>query len=161
MTESRERIKNEVYKSADVRQVVEEMPSLKVFLNSFVECNYREYTRSYIAVIEEVKADDLLKQHVLIVQRTLRLRAYQQYLQPFRSVKLQVMANSFGLSVPFLEQEIGNFVAAGKLSVKIDRVDGSILAIVPEKRDALYKEILTEGDGLLNKLQNLSRVLGM
>lgn len=161
MTESRERIVKDVYKSADVRQIIEEIPHTKNLLNSLVECNYAEYMKAFVGVMEEIKKDELLKQHTLVLQRSLRLRAYKQYLQPFRSVKLSVMASTFGVSVEFLEKEIAQFVTAGKLSVKIDRVDSVIVAVIPEKRDAVYKDILAEGDGLLNKLQNLSRVLGM
>ena len=57
--------------------------------------------------------------------------------------------------------ELSSFIAAGKLTCKIDKVRGVIEANQEDKRNALYKQIIQEGDLLLNRLQKLSKVTDM
>ena len=60
----------------------------------------------------------------------------------------------------FLHSNFKN-VVLGKLTCKIDKVRGVIEANQEDKRNALYKEIIQEGDLLLNRLQKLSKVTDM
>ena len=39
---------------------------------------------------------------------------------------LQSMASAFGVSVDFLDEEIADFIVAGRLAAKIDRISGII-----------------------------------
>lgn len=46
-------------------------------------------------------------------------------LESYKSVQLQSMAQSFGVSVEFLDHEISRFIASGRLHCKIDKVAGN------------------------------------
>ena len=56
----------------------------------------------------------------------MRLVAYRQYLEAFKSVTVQNMAQNFGVKSDFLDQELSNFIYVGKLNCKIDKVSGVI-----------------------------------
>ena len=58
--------------------------------------------------------------------REMRLVAYRQYLEAFKSVTVQNMASSFGVSIDFLDGELSQFIYVGKLNCKIDKVSGVI-----------------------------------
>ena len=58
--------------------------------------------------------------------REMRLVAYRQYLEAFKSVTIQNMASAFGVSIDFLDTELSNFIYVGKLNCKIDKVSGII-----------------------------------
>ena len=49
-----------------------------------------------------------------------------QFLESYKSVTLQSMADAFGISVDFLDEEIADFIVDGRLPAKIDRVAGVI-----------------------------------
>ena len=69
------------------------------------------------------------------------------------------MAGTFGVSVDFLDRELSDLVACGRLSCKIDKVRGVIESNRPDTRNALYQNAIKTGDGLLNRIQKLSRVI--
>jgi 26S proteasome regulatory subunit N7 len=56
----------------------------------------------------------------------MRLRAYAQLLQSYKIVGLESMANSFGVTVDWLDKDLAPFIASQRLPCTIDRVRGVI-----------------------------------
>lgn len=56
----------------------------------------------------------------------MRLVAYKQFLESYKSVSMKNMATSFGVSVEFIDKELSGFIAAGRLACVIDKVEGVI-----------------------------------
>lgn len=48
--------------------------------------------------------------------------AFMQFLESYKSVTLGSMATAFGVSVDFIDQELVDFIVAGRLPAKIDKV---------------------------------------
>jgi 26S proteasome regulatory subunit N7 len=89
----------------------------------------------------------------------MRVVAYSQFLESYRSVTITSMATSFGVSAAFLDRELSDLISAGRLACKIDKVNGVIESSRPDNRNALYNVIVKQGDLLLSRLQKLARVL--
>ena len=70
----------------------------------------------------------------------MRLVAYRQYLESFKSVTTANMAGAFGVSESFLDGELSNFIYSGKLNCKIDRVSGVIESNRPNRKQQLFNE---------------------
>lgn len=49
-----------------------------------------------------------------------------QFLESYKSVTLESMANAFGVSPDFMDKELSDFIVAGRLTAKIDKVAGII-----------------------------------
>jgi hypothetical protein len=47
-----------------------------------------------------------------------------QFLESYKSVTLDSMASAFDVGLPFLDSEISDFICAGRISAKIDKVRG-------------------------------------
>ena len=96
--------------------------------------------------------------------RELRVLAYKQFLESYRSVTIASMARSFGVSAAFVDAEVSRFIAAGRLSAKIDKTgaDGGVIVTSrPDNRNAAYQAIVKEGDVLLNRVQKLTRMINI
>lgn len=70
--------------------------------------------------------DRYLFEHRRWFVKEMRLRAYAQLLQSYRVVGLESMADSFGVSVQWLDRDLAPFIAAGRLGATIDRVKGVV-----------------------------------
>ena len=97
--------------------------------------------------------------HANYYTKEMRLVAYKQYLESFKSVTIQNMAKSFGVSPDFIDKELSNFIYAGKLSCKIDKVNNVIESNRPNKKAELFNNSIKQGDLLLNRIQKLARAL--
>jgi 26S proteasome regulatory subunit N7 len=75
-----------------------------------------------------------LKEHVSYYGKQMRLVAYRQYLESFKSVTIENMAKAFGVTVPFLDGELSNFIYNGKINCKIDKVTGVIESNRPNRK---------------------------
>ena len=77
---------------------------------------------------------------------------------PLQSVTLEAMATAFGVSPEFVEAEVADLVASGRLDAQVDAVDGVVRARRGDERAGHYAAALRAGDALLNRLQALSKV---
>jgi len=155
----RNEIQTKLVDNSDIRQVIDEMPELKEFLNAFYESRYRDFLKSLLHVIEHIKSDFHLHIHSNYYLREIRLRCYQQFLKSYLSVKLTTMANEFGASEMFLDEELSTFISLGRLQCKVDKVNGVVQMNRVDQRNQQYLDIIKKGDLLLNRVQRLSRII--
>lgn len=152
-------LKKRVVDSPEIRSVIGHVPSLEACLNALYDCKYKEFFRAFLGVIDICRSDMYLHPHTRYYMRELRLVAYNQFLESYKSVTLDSMATAFDVGLPFLDSEISDFICAGRISAKIDKVGGIIETKRPDQKNALYLETIRRGDLLLNRVQKLSRVI--
>ena len=99
--------------------------------------------------------------HIRHFCREMRIRAYAQLLESYRSVQLSSMADAFGVSAEFIDKELSRFISSGRLHCKIDKVGGVVETNRPDTRNAQYQATIKHGDVLLNRVQKLSRVINL
>lgn len=160
ITLDRTTLMQKILESPEILTVVGEIPRLREFLTALCECRYKEFFEDFVVLIDSVRMDPYLGMHVRYITRALRLVSYQQFLLPYKSVTIQMMASAFGVTPEFIEDELSSFISAGKLHCKIDRINRVVESNrMEDSRNILYGRIVKNGDLLLNQLQKLSRVI--
>jgi 26S proteasome regulatory subunit N7 len=96
-------LRKKVIESPDVISVIGEIPYLQPFLQSFYSGNYSEFMKALAGIMDAFAHDRYIHSHYSYYVREIRIVAYLQFLQPFKSVTLQTMATSFGLTPEFLD----------------------------------------------------------
>ncbi|KAI8462724.1 MAG: 26S proteasome subunit RPN7-domain-containing protein [Monoraphidium minutum] len=152
-------LKAKVVDSPEVLAVVGAVPHLAPFLHSLYECRYAEFYKAFAGLMDLVRADMYLAPHLRWYMRETRLVAYGQFLESYKSVTLDSMAAAFDVSPAFLDQELADFIVAGRLGAKIDKVSGVVESKRPDARNARYQDVIRRGDLLLNRIQKLSRII--
>ncbi|KAF0720565.1 Aste57867_205 [Aphanomyces stellatus] len=177
---SRVDLKSKIVDSSEVLAVLLDIPHLSDFLNGLYDCNYKQFFTAIgtsssankvsilillllflVGLHAHVNRDKYLASHSRFIYRELRVLAYAQFLEAYRSVTLQSMATAFGVGIPFLDAELSRFIAAGRLNAKIDKVAGVIETNRPDAKNAQYQETIKKGDALLNRVQKLARVINV
>jgi len=123
------------------------------------ECDYLPFFPALVKAVDIIRDHWLLSEHADYVCRELRIRAYAQMLESYRSLQLKAMAKSFGVSEEFMDRELARFVSLGRLHCKIDRVSGVVETTRPDSRSRQYKDTIRTGDQLITRLQKLSRIV--
>eukprot|EP01100_Stratorugosa_tubuloviscum_P003765 TRINITY_DN190_c1_g2_i1.p1 TRINITY_DN190_c1_g2~~TRINITY_DN190_c1_g2_i1.p1 ORF type:complete len:405 (-),score=145.50 TRINITY_DN190_c1_g2_i1:128-1291(-) len=154
-------LKKKVIDSPEILTVILQIPHLSDFLNSFYNSNYKQFFISLAEIVDLINRDRYLSQHARYYCREMRIKAYSQLLESYRSVQLQSMADAFGISVEFLDRELSNFISSGRLHCKIDKVNGVVETNRPDSKNALYQTTIKQGDLLLNRIQKLARVIDL
>ena len=75
-----------------------------------------------VATHPYILSDRFLNSHAKWYLREVRIKAYAQFLESYKSVTAASMAKSFGVGVEFLDRELARFIAAGRIHAKIDKV---------------------------------------
>lgn len=91
----------------------------------------------------------------------MRVVVYNQFLESYKTVTLQQMAQSFGVSQHFIDRytplitcnrELSSLIAQKKMTCKIDKVNGVIQSERIDQRNGLYQQALRQGDLLITKI---------
>ncbi|ESN93411.1 hypothetical protein HELRODRAFT_103503 [Helobdella robusta] len=153
--------REKVIKGSEILEVLHSLPDIQRYLFSLYNCQYKEFFK-YLAIVEQIlKHDRYLAPHYSFYAREMRIIAYTQLLESYRSLTLVYMARSFGVTVEFIDQELSRFIAAGRLHCKIDKVGGIVETNRPDSKNYQYQETIKKGDILLNRIQKLSRVINI
>jgi len=89
----------------------------------------------------------------------MRVKAYSQLLESYRSLTIESLSAAFGVSQEFVDTELSRFIANGRLHAFIDKVHGIVETTRPSLKNAQYETVVKQGDVLLNSVQRLSKVL--
>jgi len=154
-------LKKKVIDSPEILSVIETIPYVGTLLNSLYLCNYAPFFQSLAGVTDLLKANSFLSSHAGFFCKEMRVIAYSQLLESYKSVQLEKMATSFGVSVEFIDSELSRFIASGRLHCKIDKVGGVVETNRTDKKNTQYQSTIKNGDLLLNRVQKLSRVINL
>lgn len=159
VTQDRKTIRKEVVHSPDILAVIRDIPFLRQYMESFYNCDYKTFFEAFVEITDAIKADKYLNTHANFYIKEMRLVAYRQYLESFKSVTIDNMARAFGVSPDFIDRELSNFIYIGKINCKIDKVSGVIETNRPNRKAELFNNSIKQGDALLNRVQKLARAL--
>ncbi|KAL9933682.1 hypothetical protein V8E36_007340 [Tilletia maclaganii] len=151
-------LKKKLIQAPEVLQVVDDIPHLREFMSSLHGGDYASFFRALAAVEQtHLLPSRILHHHTRYYTREMRIIAYSQLLESYKSLTLENMGAAFGVSVDFVDRELARFISAGRLPAVIDKVSGVVETRRPDTKNAQYAKIIKDGDVLLNQLQKLSR----
>eukprot|EP00929_Paragymnodinium_shiwhaense_P028587 TRINITY_DN1654_c0_g2_i1.p1 TRINITY_DN1654_c0_g2~~TRINITY_DN1654_c0_g2_i1.p1 ORF type:complete len:388 (+),score=135.20 TRINITY_DN1654_c0_g2_i1:87-1250(+) len=157
----RKTLREKLVSSPEVLSAIKETAHLQEFMEDYYYCRYSSFMQHFVPIIDCVRGDRYLHRHCRYFMRIMRLNAFRQFLASYRSVRLDSMAQEFGVSSAFIDDELSSFISSGKLACKIDKVGGVIESNEHDARSQVYIDIIKQGDLLLNRMQKLSGALDM
>lgn len=161
LTLDRVTLGKKVINSPEVLAVAHERPIVGTYLKSLYDCNYAEFFRALAEIEQMMKRNRYLNPHYRYYVREMRIVAYKQLLDSYQSVTVDSLALTFGVTPAFLDRELSRFIAAGRLSCKVDKVAGIVETLRNDVRSVQYQRVIKNGDLLLNRIQKLSRVINI
>jgi 26S proteasome regulatory subunit N7 len=60
-------------------------------------------------------------------------------MESYKTVRLNNMAEAFGVSIDFIDRELSELIASRRLACKIDKVEGIVETDRIDERNNLYK----------------------
>lgn len=97
-------LQKRLVKSPEVLEVIHELPHMESFITSFYNCRYSEFFAALGNLEAVFNADWLLATHTQYIIKEMRVRAYSQMLQAYKSLSLTYMARSFGVTESFIDR---------------------------------------------------------
>lgn len=157
----RNQLRDKVIKGSEILEVLHSEQFVKDFLFSLYNCVYAEFFTNLAKVETILRKDYFMNPHYRYYVREMKILAYTQLLESYRSLTLQYMADAFGVTVAYIDNELSAFIASGRLHCKIDRVGGIVETNRPDLKNAQFNSVVKQGDLLLNRVQKLSRVINI
>lgn len=95
----------QVLDAPEILEVISDIPHLEDFMTSLYNCKYAQFFRS-LAAIEQahLRTSRYLLPHMRFYIREMRIAAYAQLLESYRSLTVTSMAQAFGMSEEYIDQ---------------------------------------------------------
>jgi len=154
-------LKEKIIDGPEILSVKNDIPQVIRLVNALYECDYKAYLHAMVEVQPILVADRFLQPHSGYIMRELHVLGYKQFLDSYKSVTLESMAQSFGVGKEYLDLQLSRFIAAGRLTAKIDKFGGVVETNRPDLKNAQYRDMIQHGDLLLNRIQKLARVVDL
>ncbi|KAG6841166.1 hypothetical protein C0991_001294 [Blastosporella zonata] len=153
-------LKKKVINAPEVNQVLPELPVLGDLIRSLYDCHYDKFFIA-LATLEQtlLLPSRVLHPHARFYVREMRILAYAQLLESYRSLTLESLSEAFGVGVDFVDSELSRFISLGRLHASIDKVHGVVETTRPSTKRAQYEAVIRQGDSVLESVQRLSKVL--
>jgi 26S proteasome regulatory subunit N7 len=144
---------SQILASSEVTGCLSQIPQLASMVDSLYKSNYSQFFLS-LADVEQnyLLPNPILAPHARFYVREMRIKAYTQLLESYRSLTMERMCRSFGVSEAFMDADLSKFIASGRLNCTIDKVDGVITTnkLASQNKTAMYEQIIKQGDNLLS-----------
>jgi len=96
----------DVIKGSEILEVLYQRPDVKKYLFSLYNCQYAEFFQELGRVEQILKADRYLAPHYAFYVREMKIKAYAQLLESYRSLTLSYMADAFGVTEEYMDTEL-------------------------------------------------------
>lgn len=155
LSQSRAEFAKSIDRAMEVRAAGEPVQHLLALYH----LDYSAFFNSLAEVEQRMISDLWFSKHLSYLIKELRVKAYNQFLEPYEALQISAMAQSFQVTDKFIEDEMRRFIFNRKLNAMIDRVSGTIHTNPPDSRAAKMREALRGGEVLVTRLQKLGRIL--
>merc|ERR1719381_163509 len=116
----RSELHKNVIKGSEILEVLHQTPEVRHYLFSLYNCQYSDFFTALGKLEQIMKADRYLAPHYAYYVREIKVKAYAQLLESYRSLTLAYMADA-----------LCRFIASGRLHAKMDKVVGIVITNRP------------------------------
>ena len=154
----RREVKEKLVGNPEIISVLNENKVLSDFVFATFNSNYHQFFPALLKLDESFFQNDrFLKPHRQHLLKRARTVVYAQYLESYKTVRLDKMAQDFGVGVQFVDRELSELISAKQLLCQIDKVNGVVESSKADKRVETYEEILKRGDALIERMHRLAK----
>ena len=104
MTLPRSEIKEKIINNSEVLCIIRENADLEGFLNAYYRCQYQDFFKYFLRIIDMIGEDKNLAIHKKFIIKEMRVMIYSLFLESYKTVTLKNMSDQFGVSPAFLDK---------------------------------------------------------
>ena len=119
--------------------MIDEIPDMGDLVNSFYSADYCLFFKSLAGVVDNLKRDRFFANFAGYFCREMRIKAYCQLLESYRSMQISSLAEAFGVTPEFIDSDLSRFIYSGRVHCKIDAVRGIIETNRPDAKNSQYQ----------------------
>lgn len=91
-------------RGSEILEVLHSLPDVKEYLFSLYNCHYADFFVNLAKVEQLLKEDRYMTAHYRFYVREMRILAYTQLLESYRSLTLTYMAQAFGVTEDYIDK---------------------------------------------------------
>ncbi|KAF8752122.1 26S proteasome subunit RPN7 [Rhizoctonia solani] len=144
-TLSRSQIKASVVESDTFTYFIEQEPYIREIIDAYTNNNFKVVLELLDRHSSRHGLDVVLAPHIGLLTSLIRDRALVLYTTPFTSIRLQRLAEAFGITLSDVEAHIVRLVREGQVKGRVDANEKVLIATQVDPRAELFQRALKAG----------------
>eukprot|EP00048_Salpingoeca_helianthica_P020726 m.8124 g.8124 ORF g.8124 m.8124 type:complete len:446 (+) comp5174_c0_seq1:133-1470(+) len=144
-TFTRTELREKLIENPNFKHALEHTPEFRDILRDFLASRPRAWRAVLARVRNDLLLDVYLHAHVDALFALITEVALIQFVSPYISLDMNVIAEAFALSLPDLEQKLVALALSGKMNIRIDSNAKIVHKILTNERAATFAQALQTG----------------
>ncbi|KAF7679655.1 26S proteasome regulatory subunit RPN7 [Astathelohania contejeani] len=154
---SREEIRKKIVENSEILEINKGGHGISTraaysLSKTFYGCDYQRFLIDLSNFADSIRDEIYLRRLVDFFVKEMKIKAYRQLLDSYKSLSIHELSNVFGISEEFLERDISNYIVDGRIQCVIDRVERIIM--VSERNKCDEEELIKKGEELIRLIKS-------
>jgi len=145
----------QVLETDTFRKLLDLEPAWIDIIQSYQNSKYADAFKRLDAMKEDFALDYYMAKNSRKLIQKIRDRALIQYFRPFVSVKLNIMAKSFGMDVSEIEKALAELIGDEKIEARIDSANKVMYARNANQRNVTFQKTLNAGTAYVRNVKSM------
>jgi len=142
---TRAELRQQLIENPAFKQAIEYLPELRDILRYFTASQPAAWRAALLRLRNDMLLDIYLHKHVDRLMENITEVALVQYVSPFITLEMEVVANAFSMSMKTLEDALTKLVMRGRVGARIDSEKKILYKVTVNERNKAFAEALKTG----------------
>jgi len=145
----------QVLENESFRRMLDLEPAWIDIIQGYQSSKYAECFKKLEAMKNDMLLDIYMAKHFKKLEVKIRDRALIQYVRPFVSVKIPIMAKAFGMDSATLEGCLAELIGDERIQARIDSANKVVYARNADQRNATFQKTLSVGTAYVRNVKSM------
>ena len=153
MTYSRKKFKDDYYSKPYFRIVWENYSDLFDLGSTYINFDFDRYFKLLNSLQKEFRYDYFLYNHIALMMQKCKKKVMITYITPYKTVDLNEMAKSFGMSIEDTERSVEELIVTNEIKCKINKYNKSLSTKTENYKLESFKKAVMVGDQFIKSME--------
>ena len=149
----REDLRVKFLKLVSFKAYLDQYPAVEKAVEAVLACRYSEAVTLIDSICQDLKYDYFLAPVLSDLREEIRTRLIQQFIYPFKAIRIEEIAAAFNLHSTIMEKELERLISKGLVKARIDSHNKVLQSRFADQRGVTFQLALETGEEMVREIE--------
>lgn len=155
LTYTRKKFKDDYYSKPYFRILLENFPDMFDLGSTYINFDFDKYFKLLSSFYDDFKLDYFLSNQIAMITQKCKKKVMITYIMPYKTVDLNEMAESFGMSIEDTERAVEELIVTDEIKCKINKYNKSLSTKQENFKLESFKKAVKVGDEFIRSIESM------
>lgn len=149
----RDDLRSKFLKLVSFKAYLDLLPNVERAVEAVLACRYSEAVTLLDSICQDLRYDYFLSPVLYDLREEIRTRLIQQFIYPFKAIRIAEIATAFNLSPESMEKELERLISKGLVKARIDSHNKVLQSRFADQRGVTFQLALETGEEMVREIE--------